>query len=40
LGGKFYSEVGFNGGREIVDEAIKQSEEEVILDTRFLLFRF
>jgi hypothetical protein len=39
LGGKFYSEVWLGGGRKIVDEAIKESEEEVILDTRFLLFR-
>jgi hypothetical protein len=28
LGGKFYSEVCMNGGREIADEAIKQNEEE------------
>jgi hypothetical protein len=28
LGGKFYSEVWINGGREIVDEAIRQNEEE------------
>jgi hypothetical protein len=28
LGGKFYSEVWMNGGREIADEATKQSEEE------------
>jgi hypothetical protein len=40
LGWKIYSEVWLTGGREIADEAIKQSEEEVILDTRFLLFRF
>jgi hypothetical protein len=30
LGGKFYSEVWLGGGREIADEAIKASEEEVI----------
>jgi hypothetical protein len=40
LGGKFYSEIWFNGGREITNEAIKQSEEEVISDTEFLQFRF
>jgi hypothetical protein len=40
FGGRFYSEVWLNGGREIADEAIKQSEEEVISDTRFLLFKF
>jgi hypothetical protein len=28
LGGKFYSEAWMNGGREIADESIKQSEEE------------
>jgi hypothetical protein len=28
LGGKFYSEVWMNDGREIADEAIKQSEVE------------
>jgi hypothetical protein len=28
LGGKFYSEVWMNGGREIADEAIRQNEEE------------
>jgi hypothetical protein len=28
LGGKFYSKVWMNGGREIADEAIKQSKEE------------
>jgi hypothetical protein len=28
LGGKFYSEVWMNGGREIADEAIRQSREE------------
>jgi hypothetical protein len=28
LGGKFYYEVWTNDGREIADEAIKQSEEE------------
>jgi hypothetical protein len=28
LCGKFYSEVWMNGGREITNEAIKQSEEE------------
>jgi hypothetical protein len=28
LGGKFYSNVWMNGDREIVDEAIRQSEEE------------
>jgi hypothetical protein len=37
LGGKFYSEVWLNGGREIADEAIRQSEEEVILDTKILI---
>jgi hypothetical protein len=26
LGGKFYSEVWMNGGREIADEAIRQNE--------------
>jgi hypothetical protein len=40
LGGRFYSEVWLGSGREIADEAIEQSEEEVILDTRFLLFEF
>jgi hypothetical protein len=30
LGGKFYYEVWLGGGREIADEAIKASEEEVI----------
>jgi hypothetical protein len=39
LGGKFYSEVWLNGGREIVDEAIKQ-DEEVIPDNKFLLLVF
>jgi hypothetical protein len=28
LGGKFYSEVWMNGGKEIADEAIRQNEEE------------
>jgi hypothetical protein len=28
LGGKFYSEVWANGGRQIADEAIRQIEEE------------
>jgi hypothetical protein len=28
FGGKFYFEVWLNGGREIADEAIRQSEEE------------
>jgi hypothetical protein len=28
LGGKFYSKVWLNGGREIVDEAIKRNEKE------------
>jgi hypothetical protein len=28
LGKKIYSELWMNGGREIIDEAIKQSEEE------------
>jgi hypothetical protein len=28
LGGKFYSEVWMNGGREIANEAIRQSGEE------------
>jgi hypothetical protein len=28
LGGKFYSKVWMNDDREIVDEAIRQSEEE------------
>jgi hypothetical protein len=40
LGGKFYYEIWFNGGREITNEAIKQTEEEVISDIEFLLFRF
>jgi hypothetical protein len=31
LGGKFYSEVWLNGGREIADKAIRQSEENLIL---------
>jgi hypothetical protein len=37
LGGKFYSKVWLGGGRKIVDEAIKESEEEVISDTILLL---
>jgi hypothetical protein len=28
LGGKFYSEVWMNGGREIVDKAIRQNEKK------------
>jgi hypothetical protein len=40
LGGKFYSEIWLNGGREIANEAIMQSEEEVISDTKFQLFKF
>ena len=40
FGEKFYSEVWLNNGRDIANEAIKQSEEEVISDTGFLLFRF
>jgi hypothetical protein len=40
LGGKFYYEIWLNGGREIAGEAIIQSEEEVILDTGFLIFMF
>jgi hypothetical protein len=40
LGGKFYSEVWLNDGREIADESIKQSEELVISVTGFLLLRF
>jgi hypothetical protein len=28
LGGKFYSKVWMNGGREIADEAIRRNEEE------------
>jgi hypothetical protein len=40
LGEKFYSEVWLNGGREITDEAIRQDEEDVILNTKFLLFAF
>jgi hypothetical protein len=40
LGGKFYSEIWLNGGREIADKAIKQSEEEVISDTILLLYGF
>jgi hypothetical protein len=31
LGGKFYSEVWMDGGREIADEAIRQIEEESYL---------
>jgi hypothetical protein len=38
LGGKFYSKVWLNGGREIADEVIRQCEEEVISDTSVLLF--
>ena len=40
LGGWFYSMLWFSGGREIADEAIKESEEEVTSDTMFLLFKF
>ena len=40
VGGKFQYEIWLHGGREIAGEAIKQSEEEVISDTGFLLFRF
>jgi hypothetical protein len=28
LSGKFYSEVWINGGREMVDEAVRQNEKE------------
>jgi hypothetical protein len=40
LGGKFYSEIWLNGGREIADEAIKQVEEEVISNSKLLIFAF
>jgi hypothetical protein len=33
-------EVWLNAGRDISDKAIKQSEEEVILNNKFLLFEF
>jgi hypothetical protein len=38
LEGKFYYEVKLNGRREIVDEAIRQNEEEVISNFEPLLF--
>jgi hypothetical protein len=38
FGGKFYSEVWLNGGKEIADEDFIQNEEEVIPDTKLLFF--
>jgi hypothetical protein len=40
FGGKFYSELWLNGGKEIADEAIRQNEEEVISYIKFLLLKF
>ena len=39
LHGKFYSEVWVNGGREVADKAIRQSEEEVIFDSKIFITR-
>jgi hypothetical protein len=39
LGGKFYSEIWVSGRREVADEAIIQSEEEVIFDSKIFITR-
>jgi hypothetical protein len=37
LGWKFYYEVWISGGREVADEAIRQSKEEVIFNSKIFI---